>query len=385
MLDEFIGHFQRIFNRRPEVYSSAPGRINIIGEHTDYNYGYVLPTAIDRRTHALLARREDDDVFVYSENLNQGGQFNWSNLQLGPKRGWLSYVEGIFWVLKEQGEKLTGADILIRGDVPLEAGLSSSAALEICLLEGLLTLFKIFYPPSQMAKLGQRAENEYVGVQCGLMDQFIAAFAEPETALFLDCETLNYQFVPLRLAKENLVFLVYDTRVPRQLASSKYNERRLEAQLAYQFLKERGFPSFKMISLEQLEDLKKEMKPLLFRRAKHIIMENQRVLLARDALAKDDFVRLGELLFASHFSLRDDYEVSCPELDLFVDLAQKIPGCLGARLVGAGFGGSAIALIKEEASDLLINRAIEETQKNNFPQPKALVVSSGYKASALWL
>lgn len=385
MLEKFISHFEDIFNRRPEVYSSAPGRINIIGEHTDYNQGYVLPTAIEKRTHALLARRNDDVVFVYSDNFNQGDKFNWRHLEPRSKKSWLSYVEGIFWVLKEQGEELTGADILIHGEVPLEAGLSSSASLEICLLEGLLTLINKIYPPSQIALLGQKAENEYVGVQCGLMDQFIAVLAEPETALFLDCETLNYQFVPLRLIKENLVFLVYDTQVPRQLASSKYNERRLEAQLARQFLGERGFASFKSISLEQLEAMEKEMPPLLFRRAKHIITENQRVLLARDALAKDDFALLGELLFASHFSLRDNYEVSCPELDLFVDLAQRTPGCLGARLVGAGFGGSAIALIKEEAWELLLNKAIEETQKNNLPRPKALVVSSGIKASAFWL
>lgn len=385
MLEKLIDRFEQIFNRKPRVYSSAPGRINIIGEHTDYNNGYVLPTAIERRTHLLWAPRQDDEVLVFSENLNQHGKFNLKNLQPGSVRSWIKYIEGIFWVLKEEGEDLTGAEILIQGDVPLEAGLSSSASLEIGVLKGLLALIKREYPPQRVAQLGQKAENEYVGVRCGLMDQFIAVLAEPSKALFLDCETLNFEFVPLRLNKENLVFLVYDTRVPRQLASSKYNERRHEAQQARDFLEKRGFPSTKNISLEQLESFEKEMNPVLFRRMKHIVTENQRVLMARRALEKDDFSTLGELLFASHSSLKIDYEVSCPELDLFVATATKVPGCLGARLVGAGFGGSAIALIKQEAVETLIDEARREASKNNFPQPQSWAVFTGAKASAFWL
>ncbi|MCX7973410.1 MAG: galactokinase [Candidatus Aminicenantes bacterium] len=382
MIDKLISRFEEIFNRRPEVYSSAPGRINIIGEHTDYNNGYVLPAAIERRTHVLLASREDKMVVVFSENLNQWGKFDLNNLQPKSKRNWLSYVEAIFWVLKDQGQELTGADILIKGDVPLEAGLSSSASLEISLLKGLLVLIKKEYPPKKIALLGQKAENEYVGVRCGLMDQFIAVLAEPASALFLDCETLDYHFVPLRLQKENLVFLVYDTRVPRQLAGSKYNDRRLEAQLAREILEKRGYPSLKTLTLNQLEACKEEIDPVLFRRVKHIITENQRVLQAREALEKDNFSFLGELLYASHLSLKEDYEVSCPELDLFVEVARSIPDCLGARLVGAGFGGSAIALIKEGAVNQLINKALKETSKNNFPKPEVLVVSVGTKAFA---
>lgn len=385
MLAKLIDRFEHIFNQKPQVYSSAPGRINIIGEHTDYNNGYVLPAAIERRTHLLWAPRQDHEVLVFSENINEGGKFNLKNLRPGSGRSWLKYVEGVFWVLKEAGENLTGAEILIQGDVPLEAGLSSSASLEIGLLKGLLTLIKKEYPPPVVAKLGQKAENEYVGVRCGLMDQFIAVLAEPSTALFLDCETLNFEYVPLRLNKENLVFLVYDTQVPRQLASSKYNERRLESQQAREFLEKRGFPSTKTISLEQLESFQKEMNPVLFRRVKHIVTENQRVLMARKALERDDFSTLGKLLFASHSSLKIDYEVSCPELDLFVDTAMKVPGCLGARLVGAGFGGSAIALIKQDAVETLIDEARREASKNNMPRPQSWVVSAGSKASAFWL
>lgn len=385
MLEQLIHRFEQIFNQKPQVYSSAPGRINIIGEHTDYNNGYVLPAAIERRTHLLWAPRQNDDVLVFSENLNQGGKFNLKELSPGLGRSWVKYVEGIFWVLKEEGENLTGAEILVQGDIPLEAGLSSSASLEIGLLKGLLTLIKKEYPPLMVAKLGQKAENEYVGVRCGLMDQFIAVLAEPSTALFLDCETLDFEYVPLRLNKENLVFLTYDTRVPRQLVSSKYNERRLEAQEARNFLEKRGFPSIKAISLDQLESLQKEMNPVLFRRAKHIVTENQRVLMARIALEKDNFLTLGELLLASHSSLKIDYEVSCPELDSFIDTATTVSGCLGARLVGAGFGGSAIALIKQDAVETLIDKATREASKNNFPRPQTWVVSIGAKASAFWL
>lgn len=385
MLEKLIDRFEQIFKQKPQVYSSAPGRINIIGEHTDYNNGYVLPTAIERRTHLLWAPRQSDEVLVFSENLNQDGKFNLKDLQPGSGRSWLKYVEGIFWVLKEEGEDLTGAEILIQGDVPLEAGLSSSASLEIGLLKGLLTLIKKEYPPQMVAKLGQKAENEYVGVRCGLMDQFIAVLAEPSTALFLDCETLNFEYVPLRLNKENLVFLVYDTRVPRQLAGSKYNERRLEAQQARDFLEKRGFPATKAVSLDQVESFQREMDPVLFRRLRHIVTENQRVLMARKALEKDDFSALGEFLFASHLSLKIDYEVSCSELDAFVDTAARVHGCLGARLVGAGFGGSAIALIKEDAVETLIDEARKEAEKNNFPEPQSWVVVSGAKASAFWL
>lgn len=385
MLEKLINRFEAIFKRRPQVLASAPGRINIIGEHTDYNNGYVLPAAIERRTYSLWAAREDNQVRVFSENLNRGAQFNLSDLQPASGRSWLKYVEGIFWVLREEGEELTGADIFIQGDVPLEAGLSSSASLEISLLEGLLTLLKREYPPQLVAKLGQKAENDYVGVRCGLMDQFIAVLAEPASALFLDCETLDFQYVPLRLDKENLVFLVYDTKVPRQLASSKYNERRFEAQQAREFLERKGFASLKATKPEQLEVLKEEMNPVLFRRARHIVTENQRVLMARQALENDDFLSLGKMLLASHWSLKNDYEVSCPELDLFVDLASQTQGCLGARLVGAGFGGSALALIRKEAVENLINKALKETEAKNFPRPQYLVVSAGSRASSFWL
>ncbi len=385
MLESLIHRFEQIFNQKPKVYSSAPGRINIIGEHTDYNNGYVLPAAIERRTHLLWAPKQNEEVLVFSENLNQGGKFNLKDLHPRSDRNWLKYVEGIFWVLKEEGEELTGAEILIQGDVPLEAGLSSSASLEIGLLQGLLALIKREYPPQQIAKLGQKAENEYVGVHCGLMDQFIAVLAESSTALFLDCETLHFEYVPLRLDKENLVFLVYDTGVPRSLAKSKYNERRLEAQQARDFLEKRGFPSLKTAYLNQLESFEKEINPLLFRRARHILTENQRVLMAKRALERDDFSTVGELLYASHSSLKNDYEVSCPELDFFVDIASSVSGCLGARLVGAGFGGSAIALVKQDAVEALIDKATREALKNNFPKPRCWVVSAGSKASAFWL
>jgi len=385
MLEKLIDDFQKLFKTKPLIAASAPGRINIIGEHTDYNDGYVLPAAVHLRTYCLLSPRPDGQVNVYSRNFQQLATFSLKGLQPSAEKSWWTYVQGIFWVLLDQQVSLSGADILIHGDVPLEAGLSSSASLEVGLLYGLLKLGKKDWPPEKIARLGQRAENEFVGVRCGLMDQFVAALAKKGSALFLNCETGGYEYIPLRLEKAGLVFLIYDTKVPRQLAGSKYNERRAEAQKAREIMKEHGLPSTKGVTGEKLNKLQGLMDQVLFRRARHVLGENNRVIEAKEALRKDDFIRLGELLFASHYSLRDDYEVSCPELDLFVEAAKNYPGCLGARLVGAGFGGSAIALVKKEAVEGLALTAAQQARKRNYPQPQTLVVSVGSGASAFWL
>jgi len=374
--------FFHIFHAAPELLSSAPGRINLIGEHTDYNNGYVLPAAIHLRTYLLAAARPDNRVRVWAHDFNEEETFDVEAIVPSEKRCWANYVKGIFWVLKQEGLRLGGINAMIWGEVPLESGLSSSAALEVSVIKGLCALLEIDLLPLKMAKLAQRAENDFVGVKCGLMDQFISVFGRKDSALFLDCETLDYAYYPLNLKKAGLGILVHDTKVRRKLASSEYNRRREEASQALEVLKNKGARSYKDATTELLESAKGIMGPIPYRRARHVITEDDRVRIAVRALEKDDFAGLGVLLFQSHESLRDDYEVSCPELDLLYEVGREFPGCLGARLVGAGFGGSGIALIEKRAGKEFQKRLLAEAEKRGFPRPEFHEVAIGQGAEA---
>jgi len=373
--------FLEIFHSAPELLSSAPGRINIIGEHTDYNNGYVLPAAIHLRTSFLTAARPGSRVRIWAENFREEETFDLEAIDPSHGKRWANYVKGIFWVLQKEGHKLSGMDAMIWGEVPLESGLSSSAALEVCVIKGICALLAIDLPALQMAKLAQRAENEFVGVKCGLMDQFISVFGRKDSALFLDCETLDYSYHPLNLEKAGLSILVYDTKVPRKLAASEYNRRRQESTQALEVLKKKGIRSYKEVTKALLESCRGEMDPIPYRRARHVITENERVRRAVESLQKDDFPGLGELLFHSHESLRDDYEVSCPELDLLYDVGKGYPGCLGARLVGAGFGGSGIALLEKRTGEGFRKRLLAEAKKRGFPGPEFYEIAIGQGAA----
>lgn len=369
--------FTQHFGTRPLLLASAPGRINIIGEHTDYNNGYVLPAAIHLRTHFLAAPRSDNKVRVWSVDFGQEETFSVDAMSPSEGRRWANYVRGIFWALNQEGHSLGGVDALIWGNVPLESGLSSSAALEVSVIKGLSSLFGIEIPGLVLAKLAQKAENDFVGVQCGLMDQFVSVFGEKDKALFLDCETLNFSLFPLRLEKAGLGILVYDTKVRRKLASSEYNRRRQEAGRALAVLRTKGVRSYKEASIEQLDRARSELGEIPFQRARHVITENERVQSAVEAIRRDDFTALGELLFRSHSSLRDDYEVSCPELDLLHDIGRAFAGCLGARLVGAGFGGSGIALLEKRVTGDFQKRLMDQAQGRGFPRPEFHEISIG--------
>jgi len=373
--------FLEIFHSAPELLSSAPGRINIIGEHTDYNNGYVLPAAIHLRTSFLTAARPGGRVRIWAENFREEETFDLEAIDPSHGKRWANYVKGIFWVLQKEGHKLSGMDAMIWGEVPLESGLSSSAALEVCVIKGICALLAIDLPALEMAKLAQRAENEFVGVKCGLMDQFISVFGRKDSALFLDCETLDYSYHPLNLEKAGLSILVYDTKVPRKLAASEYNRRRQESTQALEVLKKKGIRSYKEVTKALLESCRGEMDPIPYRRARHVITENERVRRAVESLQKDDFPGLGELLFHSHESLRDDYEVSCPELDLLYDVGKGYPGCLGARLVGAGFGGSGIALLEKRTGEGFRKRLLAEAKKRGFPGPEFYEIAIGQGAA----
>ncbi len=372
-----IPAFKKIFRSSPEVFSFAPGRINIIGEHTDYNLGYVLPAALNLRNYFLLSRRPDDRVSIWAENFQDKDDFSLSKISSAEENQWGNYIRGVLWVLQEKGFELQGMNGLIWGNVPLEAGLSSSAALEVSVVHGVHTLFKLDIEPLEMVKIARKAENEFVGVQCGIMDQYISVFGQESKALFLDCETLDYKLFPLRMMEAGLRIVVYETGVRRELASSEYNRRRQESSQALEILKKSGVKKYKEATLGKLEELKSEMNDVVFRRARHVINENQRVMEAALALEKDDFIRLGELIFQSHESLRDDYEVSCPELDLLYEAGREFPGCFGARLTGAGFGGSGIALVEKERTAAFKEKLLEDAEKKGFPRPTFYEVQIG--------
>ncbi len=374
--------FLEVFRSPAELLASAPGRINLIGEHTDYNNGYVLPAAIHLRNWFLAGRRPDDRVRIWAADFREEETFSVEAVVPSESKRWANYVKGIFWVLRQEGFRPQGINAMVWGEVPLESGLSSSAALEVSVIKGLTTLWNLDLPPVRMAKLAQRAENDFVGVKCGLMDQFIAVLGRQENALFLDCETLDYAHYPLNLEKAGLGILVYDTKVRRRLASSEYNKRRQEAAGALEVLRTKGARSYKDATTAMLQSSKEELDAVLYRRARHVITENARVRKAVEALEKDDFDGLGTLLLQSHESLRDDYEVSCPELDLLYEVGKEFPGCRGARLVGAGFGGSGIALLERRAVDGFKKRTLSEAEKRGFPKPGFHEITIGRGAEA---
>jgi galactokinase len=377
--------FEDIYQSRPEIFSFGPGRVNIIGEHTDYNLGYVLPAALNLRNYFLASRRKDERVLLWAENFRQKEEFSLQEISFSRKNHWANYIKGIFWILEQEGFNLHGIDAFIWGDIPLDAGLSSSAALEVSVICGLNALFELGLSPEKMALLAQKAENDFVGVKCGLMDQFISILGEENKALFLDCETLRYELIPLYLEKAELGMIIYDSGVKRELMSSDYNKRRLEASHALDILKKYGVKAYKDVDLKMLEERKKEMDEVLYKRAKHIVSENQRVREAVEALKKDNFSLLGELLFLSHESLRDDYEVSCPELDLLYETAREFSGSLGARLTGAGFGGSGLVLVEKDKISAFKEKILQEVEKREFIQPRVYKIEIGEGAKAYWL
>ena len=385
MQNSLIPIFRKVYDSSPEVLSHAPGRINIIGEHTDYNLGYVLPAALNLRNYCLLSRRTDDKVRLWTENFKQKDEFSLREITFSEENKWVNYIRGIFWVLKEEGLDLQGIDGLIWGDIPPESGLSSSAALEVSIVHGLNTLFNLDLQPLKMVELARKAENEFVGVQCGIMDQFISVFGKESSALFLDCETLDTKLIPFHMKEGGLQVVVYETGVRRELAGSEYNKRRNESSQALGVLKKYGVKKYKDATLDTLEKIKNEMDEVVFRRARHVISENARVKEAVRAMEKDDFDLLGHLLFRSHESLRDDYEVSCPELDLLYESGRKFPGCYGARLTGAGFGGSGIALVKNQEVTAFEQVLLEGAEKKGFVQPRFYEVEVGKGADSRFL
>jgi galactokinase len=336
--------FQELYGSNARLFR-APGRVNLIGEHTDYNEGFVLPLAIDRSTYVASAARRDRTVRVCSLDFQEQYQFNLDEATAVFQTPWLAYVEGVARSLEVAGFRLRGADLLIQSEVPIGGGLSSSAALEISTGFALLSLSEAELELVELAKAGQRAEHVYVGANVGIMDQMTAALGRRGFALFLDCRTLETSHIPINTSKTTVV--ICNTNIKHALASSQYNRRREECEAGVALL-QKYLPRIKAlrdVRVEEFLQLEKYLPDPVVRRCRHVITEDDRTLKAVQALREDNLKEFGQLMFASHKSLRDDYEVSCRELDSLTEMASEIPGVLGARMTGGGFGGCTVNLL----------------------------------------
>ncbi|HSU17719.1 galactokinase [Longimicrobium sp.] len=335
--------FAERFGAPPAFVARAPGRVNLIGEHTDYSGGFVLPMAIDRAVWIALRPRADSRVSVASLDFGETGEFDLGRLE-SAGGGWLEYVRGMAWALGDE-LALRGWEGVASGDVPKGAGLSSSAALELAAARAFAAVSGIDWDARRMALLAQRAENGWVGVRCGIMDQMISAAGEAGHALLIDCRSLETRPVPL---PPGTAVVVMDTGTRRGLVDSEYNERRRATEVAAERL---GVPALRDVDVATLESRAAELDPVTLRRARHVVGENERTLAAAAALERGDAAEVGRLVDLSHASLRDDFQVSRRELDAIVELAQAHPACFGARMTGAGFGGCAVALVERSAAD----------------------------------
>jgi galactokinase len=353
--------FERRFGRQPDVVASAPGRVNLIGEHIDYSDGFVLPFAISYHTTVAVGRNYDQKFrFASAQRPEEVIELD----VLTPLQGetWGRYVAGVIWAMGITD----GLDIFVDGQVPVGAGLSSSAALECSTATALNSLFTLNHSVKDLARLTQRAENDYVGVPCGIMDQSVSLMGHAGSALLLDCRDLSTRDIPFDIAAYGLELLIIDTRVHHELVDGGYAERRASCEKAVTTL---GITSLRDISVSDYLARKAELDSLTYNRGYHAVTEMQRVLDTVEALAKNDFSRVGALLNASHRSLRDDYTVSCPELDLVVDVANA-NNALGARMVGGGFGGSAIALADVKDIPAIQEAILHKMKEAGFPQPR---------------
>ncbi len=335
-----IQAFESHFGGPPAFVVRAPGRVNLIGEHTDYNDGFVLPMAIDRAVWIALRPRQGRQVYVHSLDLDQSALFDLAVLR-HEDAGWAEYVKGVAWALQETGYALAGWEGVLAGDVPRGAGLSSSAAVELATARAFQAVSGFPWDPPAMALLGQKAENQWVGMNCGIMDQMISAAGEADHALLIDCRSLETTSVPL---PPGTVVVILDTATRRGLVDSAYNERRAQCEAAARYF---GVPALRDVSMERLlaEGGGLAARDVTYRRARHVISENERTVAAAAAMQAGDATELGRLMDASHVSMRDDFEISGPALNFMVACAQEELGCFGARMTGGGFAGCAVALV----------------------------------------
>jgi galactokinase len=353
--------YRSLFGGEPSFRITAPGRVNLIGEHTDYNDGYVMPIAIQYAVTMLAGPRDDGEIRLDSADFDQTASFRADGRAAkDPRFPWSDYEKGVAAEFLKRGDRPAGANVTIQGNVPMASGLSSSAAVEVAFAAALRALNGIALSDVDLVKLCQRAENDFVGMKCGIMDQFISCLGRAGQALFLDCRSLEYRYAPFPSDRYTVVIL--NTRKKRELTGSEYNERRGQCEEGVRILSKSlpGIRALRDVSVEEFQTHAAGLPELVRRRCLHVVTENRRVLDFADALASADEARIGRLLAESHRSLKECFEVSCRELDLMVDIATSTAGVIGARMTGAGFGGCAIAVARKGTEEALADRVAAE-------------------------
>jgi galactokinase len=366
--------FAQLFGESPRMYQ-APGRVNLIGEHTDYNDGFVMPAAIGFYTRVAAATRADRKLVIHSENYSERVEFDLDHLPAAGAGHWSDYVVGVVRVLGLSGIRVAGVNLLVNGDVPQGAGLSSSASIEVAVGYALADLTGQRIDRTKLALLCQRAENEFVGAQCGIMDQFVSSYGKRDQGLLLDCRSLEYRLLPL---PHEIPLVISNTMVRHSLASGEYNQRRAECEAGVQELT-KYLPNVRMlrdVTLANLETYGQKLPEPVMRRCRHVITENARVLQAADALETKDLKAFGKLMRQSHQSLRDDFEVSCTELDLMVELGEQVNGVYGTRMTGGGFGGCTITLIRADCVETFQRTVGEGYERVTGCKPEIYVCSA---------
>ncbi|MBW8382208.1 MAG: galactokinase [Youngiibacter sp.] len=385
-VEQSISRFKEIFGYDPEGVYFSPGRVNLIGEHTDYNGGHVFPCALTIGTYGAVALRDDKTVRMYSENFPEAGiiEFQLKDIAFIESHGWANYPKGVIYAFNKSGIEITqGFDMFVRGDIPNGAGLSSSASIEVLTAVVLNDINKLEVPMIEMVKMSQKAENEFIGVNCGIMDQFAVGMGREGHAMLLDTETLEFSYE--RVDLKDSAIIIANTNKRRGLSDSKYNQRRSECEEALAHLQKK----LTIGSLGELtgEELNKNIdlipNGVLRRRARHAVLENERTVRAAAALERNDMEEFGKLMYESHASLRDDYEVTGFELDTLVELASKVTGVIGSRMTGAGFGGCTVSIVKNESIANFIDKVSKEYQEAVGYKADFYVVSIGEGARRL--
>ncbi len=380
---EILAAFKRRFGIGAKVYR-APGRVNLIGEHTDYNEGFVLPAAIDSYCWVAAAPRTDGKISLYSENMQEGKEADLGDLWSQRAGNWTDYPMGVAWALGETGQELKGANIYITGEVPLGSGLSSSAALEIAVGYALLDVSEHRIDRTDLALACQRAENEFVGARCGIMDQFVSVHGQPGCAVMIDCRSLQHEFLRI---PAGIRLVVCNTMVKHEHSDGEYNARRSQCEEGVRRLSEifPGIRALRDLTREQLEENKSRLTDVVYRRCRHVISENDRVLQTVERLKSGNILEISRLMRDSHESLRDDFEVSCSELDILVEIASTKAGVHGARMTGGGFGGCTINLVEASMAEDFVQQVRQEYEQNTGLRSKIHIyeASQGAQASEL--
>ena len=371
---ELAQHFKKLFGDHPKIFR-APGRVNLIGEHTDYNDGFVMPAAVAFSTYVAIAARPDRKLVIHSEEFPGHFGFDLDHLPERRTGAWCDYALGVASVLRQRGHKLHGANLLVHGEVPIGAGLSSSAAIEVASAIALMSLDEIALPLPEVAQLCRQAENSFVGARVGIMDPFVSCMGKAGHALLLDCRSLEFQFVPI---PSGIRLVVCNTMVKHELATGAYNTRRKECEEGVRYF-QRWNPTIRAlrdVSLELLDQHIQDLSATIGKRCSHVVRENQRTLDAALALTEGDLARVGKLMRESHCSLRDLYEVSCRELDIMVETAEGLPGFCGGRMTGGGFGGCTLNLVREENAEDFAQRIAERYRQQTGISPQVYLCTA---------